>query len=173
MFQPMSLVILAVIVLVIFLGVFFLFERWLKHREREWAFMLKTENNKAMSPLRISAYERTIIMLERITPTSLVMRQNLMGKSAGAMQLELIKAIREEFELNVSLQMYMSEAAWQRVVKAKDETTELVKIAFSRVTPESSAIDLSREIFQLEAMTGNALIKEAIIAIRTEIARHY
>jgi len=101
------------------------------------------------------------------------MRQNLMGKSAGAVQLELIKAIREEFELNVSLQMYMSEAAWSRVVRAKDETTELVKIAFSRVTPESSAIDLSREIFQLEAMTGNALIKEAIIAIRTEIARHY
>jgi hypothetical protein len=153
--------------------VFVLFQQWMKHKERSWAFQLKLENNKAMSPLRISAYERTIIMLERITPTSLVMRQNIGRSSAGALQLELIKSIREEFDLNVSLQMYMSEPAWEQVRRAKEETTELIKVAFSKVQPESSGVELCNIIFQLEALTHNTPIKQAIAAVRSEIYKHY
>jgi hypothetical protein len=153
--------------------VYFLFKEWIKYQERSWAFQLKMENNKAMSPLRISAFERTIIMLERITPTSLVMRQNIGRSSAGALQLELIKSIREEFDLNVSLQMYMSEATWEQVRRAKEETTELVKVAFSKVKPESSGVDLCNIIFQLESLTQNMPIKQAIAAVRQEIYKHY
>jgi len=52
----------------------YLFNKWLKYKERSWAFLLKQDNNKSLAPLRISAYERIVIMLERITPQSLIMR---------------------------------------------------------------------------------------------------
>ncbi|MCC6600622.1 MAG: hypothetical protein IT223_08085 [Crocinitomicaceae bacterium] len=173
MIQPMHLVLLTVLVIVLFVGVFVLFERWTKHREREWAFLLKTENNKSMSPLRISAFERLIIMLERISPTALVMRQSINSSSAAMLQLELIKSIREEFEHNVSLQMYVSEITWSRIKKAKEETTELIKIAFTKVRPESSGAELCREIFKLEAAVGNSAIREAIQAVRAEVSKYY
>lgn len=145
----------------------------LRYKEREWAFRLKAENNKSLAPLRLTAYERIIVMLERITPTPLVMRLRLSAHTSGMLQLELIKAIREEFEHNVSLQMYVSQECWEKVRKAKEETTELVKVAFTRVRPESGGLDLCNEIFRLEAATGNAAIREAIMSVRAEMARYY
>jgi hypothetical protein len=101
-------------------------------------------------------------MLERITPTSLVMRQNMRTQSASTLQLELVKSVREEFELNVSLQLYVSDDTWMKVKNAKDEVLELVRIAFSKLPENATGIDLSKEIFQIEAMTGNQKISEAL-----------
>lgn len=162
-----------VIVVLILVALFLFFERWAKHREREWMFLLKQDNNKALSSLRVTAYERITIMLERITPTALVMRQNVGVSSAAMLQLELIKSIREEYEHNVSLQLYVSSETWDRVKRAKDETTDLIKVAFTRVLPESAGVELGKEIFKLEAAEGNAAIREALFAIRAEMKKNY
>jgi hypothetical protein len=145
--------------------VYIILQRYLKHREREWTFILKQDNNKAIAPLRITACERCVVMLERITPTSLVMRHNMRGASAAMLQLELIKSIREEFEHNVSLQIYVGPECWEKI--------ELIKVAFTRVSPESNAIELSGEIFKLEASVGNSAIRDAITGVRVEMARHF
>lgn len=142
-------------------------------RERQWAFTLKQDNNKALAPLRVSAYERITIMLERITPQSLVMRHNIGASSAAMLQMELIRSIREEFDHNVSLQIYVSADCWEKVKRAKEETAELIKVAFTRVKPESTPMELSREILKLESAVGNSAIREAIHAVRVEMARHF
>lgn len=170
--QPIVLITAGIVLIVLIAALFLFFERWTKHREREWMFLLKAENNKAMAPLRISAIERLVVMLERITPTSLVMRHSG-ASSSGVLQLELVRAIREEFEHNVSLQMYVSSWCWERIIKAKEDTAELVKVAFTRVAPDAKAMELSREIFRLEAAVGNASIKDALAALRAEIEKGY
>ncbi|MDZ4822854.1 MAG: hypothetical protein SH856_05300 [Flavobacteriales bacterium] len=167
-----NLAMLAIILLILIAATYLLFERWAKFKDREWMFQLKSENNKAMAPLRISACERLVVMLERITPTSIVMRHNN-ASTSGMLQLELVRAIREEFEHNVSLQMYVSLYTWEKIKRAKDDTVDLVKVAFTKVRPEAPAMDLSREIFKLEAAVGNASIKDAVGAIRGEIERHF
>lgn len=159
---------IAVIVIVIIL-----FNIWLKHKERSWAFLLKQDNNKALAPLRISAYERIVVMLERIAPQSLVMRHNTGNASAASMQMEMIRSLREEFDHNISLQMYVSQECWEKVKRAKEETSELVKVAFTRVKPDSSSLELSREILQLEAKVGNSAIREALLGIRIEMQKYF
>lgn len=146
---------------------------WIRHKEREWAFVLKSDNNKALSSLRISACERVIIMLERITPSSLVMRQPQRTGSASALQLELVRSVREEFEHNVSLQLYVSDETWQKIKDAREEVLELIRLAFSKVPENGTGIDLSREVFQIEAITGNQKIKTALIAVKHEITSRY
>lgn len=136
----------------------------------EWQWMLKLDNNKAISTLRVTACERLIIMLERIHPDSLVLRQNIATSSAAMLQLELIKSIREEFEHNVSLQLYISDNAWQHVKFAKDEMLELIKIAYTKVRPESTGMDLSREIFKLSATLQGDPVKQAIHVVKREIS---
>jgi hypothetical protein len=173
MTPPVILAILIVVIAAIIISQYLILERWMRHKQREWAFQLKADNNRALASLRLSAYERIFVMLERISPTPLVMRQNVTKSSAALLQLELIKAIREEFEHNVSLQMYVSPECWEKVKRAKEETTELVKVAFSRIKPENTGMDLGREIFKLEAATGNSAIRDAIAALRHEMGRHF
>jgi len=163
------LVALAAIMIVIII----LFNRWLKFKERGWAFIMRQDNNKALASLRITAYERITIMLERITPQSLVMRHNQSTINAAMLQMELIKSIREEFDHNVSLQIYVSKECWEKVRRAKEETTELIKVAFTRVRPESPAIELSREILKLEATVTNSAIREALLGVRIEMAKYF
>lgn len=149
------------------------FRQWLGHRERSWAFVLKQDNNKALAPLKITAYERLVVMLERISPQSLIMRHNAGMSNATMLQLELIRSIREEFEHNISLQMYVSSDCWERIKKAKEDTTELIKVAYSRVRPDSTGMELSREILHLESHVGISAIKDALLAIRLEMGRYF
>jgi hypothetical protein len=153
--------------------ILYLFNTWIKHRERAWMFALKQDNNKALAPLRISAYERIIVMLERCTPQAMVMRLSTSSSNATFLHLDLTKELREEFEHNISLQMYVSEECWNKVKRAKEETGELYKVAFTRVNAGSSASDYAREILHLEATVGNSAIREAIVAVRSEMGKHF
>jgi hypothetical protein len=153
--------------------VIYLFNMWIKHRERAWMFILKQDNNKALAPLRISAYERIIVMLERTTPQAMVMRLSATSSNAAYLHMDLTKALREEFEHNISLQMYVSDECWTKIKRAKEETGELYKIAFTRVKADSSAAEYAREILHLEAAVGNSAIREAIVAVRGEMGKHF
>jgi hypothetical protein len=153
--------------------IIYLFNVWIKHRERSWMFALKQDNNKALAPLRISAYERIIVMLERITPQAMVMRVSATSTNAAYLHMDLTKALREEFEHNISLQMYVSDECWSKVKRAREETGELYKVAFTRVKADSSSSEYAREILHLEATVGNSAIREAIVAVRAEMGRHF
>ncbi|MEY3399346.1 MAG: hypothetical protein RL220_1940, partial [Bacteroidota bacterium] len=135
----------------------------------EWQWLMKIDQNKALTPLRVTACERLVIMLERIHPDSLVLRQNVVTGTAAMLQLELIKSIREEFEHNVSMQLYVTDETWTRVKAARESITEIVREAFTRVRPESTAMDLSREIFKQSAASGTDAIRVALHAVRQEL----
>jgi hypothetical protein len=163
----------ALALIAFFTLVYWMYNAWLQLQERKWTFTLKQDNNKALSSLRITAYERLTVMLERITPQAMVMRHNTGGMSAQALQLELIRAVREEFEHNVSLQIYVSAECWAKMMEAKAETTQLIKIAFTRLPSGHSALELSGEILRIEAEVGNPAIRHALHAVRIEMARNY
>jgi ankyrin repeat protein len=129
---------------------------------------LKTELMKQSLPLQLKAYERLTIMLERITPSNLVLRVNKGNMNGGQLQLELLKAIREEFEHNTSMQIYVSDMAWEMTKVAKEETLQLIKIAASKVGAEGSSMQLSKEVFDLENKTGNSAIQQAARVVRNE-----
>lgn len=103
-------------------------------------------------PLKIQAYERIMLFLERIEPSSLVMRIHKPGMSAKLLHADLLKAIREEYGHNVSQQMYVSNNSWNLVVQAKEETVNIINGGLNKVDDNATGIDLSRAIF--ESMMG-------------------
>ncbi len=103
-------------------------------------------------PLKIQAYERITLFLERIEPSSLVMRIHKPGMSAKLLHADLLKAIREEYDHNVSQQMYVSNNGWNLVVQAKEETVNIINSGLNKVDDSATGIDLSRAIF--ESMMG-------------------
>jgi hypothetical protein len=157
--------------LIVFATAYLFFTRMRNDQRSFQQLLLRLEERKHSLPLQLKAYERLIIMLERITPSAMVMRLNQPGISLGQLHLELLKAVREEFELNVSMQMYVGRTAWDLTVQAREETTQLIKTAAMHAGAQGTAIDLSKAIFELEQQTGNAAIKQALNVLRAEAGK--
>jgi len=136
---------------VVFLTAFFLIKTYLEKTSERQIKEIKAESNKTILPLRLQAYERVVLYLERISPNNLVMRVYQSGMSGRLLQADLVKAIREEYEHNMTQQVYVSVNTWVLLKNAKEETIRLINVAASQVHPDASGIELSQVIFETAA----------------------
>ncbi|MFL5763292.1 MAG: hypothetical protein ACJ77K_05065 [Bacteroidia bacterium] len=157
---------------VVFLTSYYLVKNFLDHSNRKRVFDLKLANQTVLTPIRLQAYERAILFLERINPTSLVMRLTKTGTAAN-FQGELLKTIRSEYEHNLSQQIYMSAKAWDNLVRSKEETIKLVNVAAARVTPESGAMELAQAVIGVASQLTEMPTKQAIDFIKKEIGKEF
>jgi hypothetical protein len=99
-------------------------------------------------PIRLQAYERITLFLERIAPQALIFRLSNPTYSAQEFHRILLDEIRNEYNHNVSQQVYMSEYVWNMVKNAKEELTASINEVAGAMNPDSKAIDLSRQLLQ-------------------------
>ena len=92
-------------------------------------------------PNRLQAYERMCLFLERISPPNMLLRLNNPGYSARDFHKLLLDELRNEYNHNVSQQIYMSEDVWNMVRNAKEDLTILINEASSTMGPEATSID--------------------------------
>lgn len=123
---------------------------------------LKSQYTETTLPLRLQAYERMTLFLERISPNNLLIRLNEPSYKVGEFQEYILHEIREEFNHNLSQQIYMSDEAWQQVKTAMENLTMLINDAASELTKEESSLQLVRKIFakmidNQDDITGGAL----------------
>jgi len=157
---------------IVFLTAYYLVKNFLDHESRKKTLDLKLANQTVITPIRLQAYERVILFLERINPNSMVMRLNKVV-SAAAFQGELLKTIRSEFEHNLSQQIYMSNKSWEAVVKAKEETIKLINIASSKVNADGSGMDLAQAVIAISSQLTEMPTKYAIDVIKQEIGKEF
>ena|SRR3989338_4707339 len=131
----------------------------------------KAERQKFFLPHRVEAYQRIILLMERIHPNSLVMRLNNPGLPATAFQIKLLEAVREEFDHNIAQQMYISSDVWEMSKKAKDETVKIINLAGQQMGPTSTGMDLSGKIFEIVAEVGVLPTEIAVRALKEEVQR--
>ncbi len=107
----------------------------------------RSKNVEITLPLRLQAYERMCLFLERITPNNLLLRTAPMATSALELQQIVLHEIREEYNHNVAQQLYISTHAWEQIVNAMNETVAVVNQAAAEVNAEAPAPDLAKKIF--------------------------
>lgn len=115
---------------------------------------LKKQRQEFFLPNRVEAYQRALLLMERIHPNSLVMRLHNPGLPAKALQSEFLKAIREEYDHNVAQQLYISPQGWQMIKNSKEETIKIINIAGNQMQATSMGLDLSAKIFEVVAEIG-------------------
>ena len=123
-----------------------------KQHEREITNMnidLKKERQKFFLEPRMEAYQRVVLLLERINPQSLIMRLHDPKKSAILLQTELLSNIRKEFDHNVAQQIFISTSGWEMVKKSKEETIKIVNVAAQSLDEKATSIELSNKIFEI------------------------
>ena len=171
MFEIIKIVIPATLV---FLAAFFTIKGFLENDTRRRELDLRRGNQATITPLKLQAYERIIIFLERINPNVMVVRVNKHGTTAQQLHLELIKTIRTEYEHNLSQQIYMSAGAWELVKNAKEEITKLINITATKVANDAPANDLAMMILNVTANLGKKLPSDvAIEFIKKEVNQSF
>lgn len=154
----------------VFGATYFLVKNFLENDQRKREYDLRKDNQSVVTPLRLQAYERIIIFLERINPNTLVVRVNKQGFSSQQLHMELIKAIKSEYEHNLAQQIYVSHASWELVKNAKEEILKLINISATKVAHDAPGNDLAMMILNITANLGKKLPSEiAVDAIKREV----
>jgi hypothetical protein len=165
--------------LIVMFGMFMVMRRFIDNQHAtlrkflERDLQLKTVEDRNMRqreslPLKLQAFERLILFLERIAPNSLLVRVHRGGMSASQLQSELVATIRAEFEHNLSQQIYVSEQAWDEVKDGKEEMIRIINNAFSHVGNNASGIQMSSQIFEQVLKMENIPTQKAIDFIKSE-----
>lgn len=139
--------------------------------EKELA--IKAETTKTMLPIRLQAYERMALFLERISPNNLLIRLNGRAENVVEFQQLMLAEIREEFSHNLSQQVYMSDQAWTVVKNAMNETVALINLSARDLAPDSPALELSKRIFEVIMETKVNPSDEALRVIKQEIRENF
>jgi hypothetical protein len=145
----------------------------LRHQKSFQQLEQRLARSKVTLPLRLQAYERCIVFLERITPDSLVVRVNKGEDTVASLQAKLLATVRSEFEHNISQQLYVSPETWGYVVNAKNNIVGLINSCSSRLHPDMRAIELSKLIIESYANVETSPTAVAKQRIKQEVAQLY
>ncbi len=126
-------------------------------------------NHKIITPIRIQAYERMILFLERIAPQSIVLRLQQPQMTNQELQNILLKNIRTEYEHNMAHQLYISDKAWEMIKRAKENLIKEVNQSALQVKPEGASIQFSKLILEKMLDTDKDPTKKAISYLKSEI----
>jgi hypothetical protein len=140
---------------------------FIRNDERKRLLELKEHNKSVIAPVRLQAYERMALFLERIEPNQLILRLNDGNTPNADLRVLLISSIRAEFEHNLSQQIYLSSDVWNQICNAKEETIRIINVSSGKIAQDAPGIELVTSI--LEQTAGQSPIAPAMEALKEEI----
>ena len=130
-------------------------------------YELKVQALKIIMPLKVQAYERFLLYLERVQLPQLVKRVYTPGMEKGAFHLQLIQNVREEFEHNLAQQLYVSNSTWNAVVNAKEELVNQINTTFEQLKDEEDVSIIAQSLVALP----NPMVEQAIAILKRDFAK--
>lgn len=108
---------------------YYFFMHFTKTEERKLRLSILKSNQKKALPIKLQAYERMTLFIERINPASLLLRIASINNDKDAYAKSLINTIDSEFEHNITQQIYLSNECWSVIVASKNAIIQLIKKA--------------------------------------------
>ena len=116
-----------------------------------------------MIKLRLQAYERITLLAERISFQNLLSRINNSGLSSRQMQMSLIDSIKQEYDYNLSQQIYVSPEVWRAVNNLKEQNIYIVNQLASTLPANASGMDLNKHIVDYLINNSNASLHNIVL----------
>jgi hypothetical protein len=146
---------------------FYFFRLHTNNEEGRRRYLLHKESQKSALPIRLQAYERLALFLERISIPNLVVRVAPKSADKAAYENLLIRNIENEFDHNLSQQIYMSDECWNVIKAAKSATIQAIRRAGMS---ESDSADKLREDILNETMDRQSPSATALAFVKKEIS---
>ena len=153
----------------VFLAGYLAIERLLREETKRRKAELNQSNQKITIPIRLQAYERMVLFLERISPESLLVRVNQPNISVKKFQTQLLQNIRAEWEHNLSQQLYVSNKSWELVKNAKANVIKLISTCSDKLPPDAPGIMLSQKVLETVVELENHPTSFAIDFLKKEV----
>ncbi len=164
-----SFIVLTLFFLIVLGGFLWMVQSYFDYERKSRLIDIRLKTQDKTLPLQLNAYERMILYLERLNPSSLLTRNYEPGMKARDLREKAIQDVRLEYEHNLTQQIYVSLDSWDILKKVKDETIMLLNLQSSIVNDEISGIDFTKLVF--ERMNGMEInpYDYAINAVKKEI----
>lgn len=146
---------------------YFLFHSFFKNEENRRRYELLKENRKQALPLRLQAYERIVLLLERINPPQLLIRIAPISNDKNDYANLLIHHIQTEFEHNLTQQVYLTSSAWDVIFKAKNSLVQMIRQ--QSIKEEVASAEQLREAVLIALTETESPCKIAIDFIKEEL----
>ena len=153
-------ILIGLIVVMTIVGAYFYFSG---NKNDNQSNTMRKSQNDVVVPLKIQAYERLVLYLERIRYSVLVKRVFMPGMSRSDLQFALIQNVQDELEHNLAQRLYVGEPIWFNIIIVRDEVLKSINAAFGE-NPDADAAMMA----QIIASIDNSLIDKAVIAIKKE-----
>lgn len=148
---------------------YLLVRSFLNKQMEEIRLQVIQKNQEVVIPVRLQAYERICLLLERVSPNNLISRLNNAEYSAIEFQQILISEVREEFNHNLSQQVYMSSEAWSYVQSAVEDIISIINEAGSMSEKDDKSLALAKKIIDLSMARQADSVRQALDFIKREI----
>lgn len=128
------------------------------------------QNSRIVTPIKLQAYERIVLFLERISLESLLVRVSTSDMTAQQLHMALLNTIRSEFEHNLSQQIYMSQQTWEVVRNARSNMIKIINSEVEKLPSDSNGMALSKRLLEKIMELEKEPTRAAIDYVKNEIA---
>ena len=153
---------------VVFLTAFYTIKSFLDSESKKNVIELRKASQNVAVPIRLQAYERVAMFLERITPTKLLVRISPTSPNKEDYESLLIQTIDQEYQHNISQQIYVSDECWNITKAAKNATIQLIRKA--GLLKKTTSANKLREVVLSEMMEKRAPSDAALSFIKQEVS---
>jgi hypothetical protein len=130
---------------------------------------LQLQTRSLVTPIRLQAYERIVLFMERIAPQNLILRVNEVDMSARELHYSLLRNIRDEYEHNLSQQVYVSIKSWELIKTAKEDLIKIINSAAAELDENASSTDLAQKVFESYLGSDKTSMSTALEFVKREI----
>jgi hypothetical protein len=146
---------------------YYFFKEHTKNEDGRRRYLLHKDMQVNSMPIRLQAYERMALFLERITPSKLLIRVHPTSSNKEDYETLLIASIEQEFEHNLSQQIYVSDECWNIITAAKNATIQLIRKA--ALLEKTDTANKLREVVLTEMLEKRAPSDAALSYIKQEV----
>jgi hypothetical protein len=157
--------------LIVFFTSYFLLRNMIRNDQDKRRQELILQNGRTVMPIRLQAYERIILFLERISLESMLVRVNTREMTSGQLHSALLATIRSEFEHNLSQQIYMTQQAWEVVKNARSNMIKIINSEAEKMPANSTGMALSKKLLETVMELDKEPTRVAIDFIKAEVGK--
>lgn len=154
--------------LIVFLTIYFLIKEFLQKQLQLQNLEYRQRQQSTSLPIRLQAYERLSLLIERISIPNLLFRLRAQNSTSGALRVALLLAIQQEFEHNVTQRVYVSDKLWTILRAARQDTENIINGIAEKIDPKAPAEELAGTLLNYLDMQESTAVETAQLAIKTE-----
>jgi hypothetical protein len=154
---------------VVFFTAYFLLKTQSDETLAKMRMDIQRQNQSTITPIKLQAYERLTLFLERISPQQLIMNNNQPDMSAKLLRYQMTNVVHHEYNYNLSQQIYVSTQAWNVIKVVKEQVLAMINESAENLPDTATGVDLSKAIIERLMQTGEQPTDKGIAFLKAEV----